>query len=39
MVFDDNRTKEQHLAMLPKNDFLIEDVDAFIRAEAGTAKR
>jgi hypothetical protein len=39
MVFDDNRTTEQKLAMLPENDFLVEDIDAFIRAQAGMAKR
>lgn len=35
MRFDDGRTAEEHYAMLSHSDVIIDDVEAFIRAEVG----
>ena len=35
MRFDDGRTEEERRAMLPIDDFVVEDIDGFIRAERG----
>lgn len=35
LSFDDGRTSEERLQMLPVNDFPVEDIDGFIRAERG----